>query len=49
VKGYDWLTLTQAAQQLGVSATVIKRCMAQGTLPARHVVPYAPWSIQRTD
>jgi DNA invertase Pin-like site-specific DNA recombinase len=49
VKGYDWLTLTQAAQQLGVSATVIKRCIAQGTLPARQVVPYAPWIIQRTD
>jgi hypothetical protein len=48
-KGYDWLTLTQAAQQLGVSATVIKRCMAQGILPARQVVPYAPWIIQRTD
>lgn len=34
-KGHDWLTLTQAAQQLGVSATVVKRCIAQGTLPAR--------------
>ena len=48
-KGHDWLTLTQAAQQLGVSATVIKRCIAQGTLPARQVVPQAPWIIQRTD
>jgi hypothetical protein len=48
VKGPAWLTLTQAAQQLGVSATVIRRCMAQGTLPARQVVPYAPWIIQRT-
>src|SRR5262249_30303903 len=42
------VTLTQAAQQLGVSATVVKRCIAQGTLPARQVVPYAPWIIQRT-
>jgi hypothetical protein len=48
-KGHDWLTLTQAAQQLGGSATVVKRCMAQGILPARQVVPYAPWIIQRTD
>jgi len=48
-KGHDWLTLTQAAQQLEVSATVVKRCIAQGTLPARQVVPYAPWIIQRTD
>lgn len=48
-KGHDWLTLTQAAQQLEVSATVVKRCIAQGLLPARQVVPYAPWIIQRTD
>jgi hypothetical protein len=48
-KGYDWLTLSQAAQQLGGSATVVKRCIAQGTLPARQVVPQAPWIIQRTD
>jgi DNA invertase Pin-like site-specific DNA recombinase len=48
-KGHAWLTLTQAAQQLGVSATVVKRCMVQGILPARQVVPYAPWIIQRTD
>jgi hypothetical protein len=48
-KGHDWLTRTQAAQQLGVSATVVKRCIAQGTLPARQVVLYAPWIIQCTD
>jgi hypothetical protein len=47
-KGHDWLTLKQAAQQLGVSATMVKRCIAQGTLPARQVVPQAPWIIQRT-
>ena len=47
-KEHDWLTLSQAAQQLGVSATVVKRCIAQGTLPARQVVPQAPWIIQRT-
>jgi hypothetical protein len=48
-KGTDWLTRKQAAQQLGVSATVIKRLMTQGTLPARQVVAQAPWIIQRTD
>lgn len=48
-KGHDWLTLTQAAQQLGVSATVIKRLITQGTLPASQVVPSAPWIIQRLD
>ena len=48
-KGHDWLTLKQAAQHLGVSATVVKRCIAQGALPARQVGPQAPWIIQRTD
>ena len=33
-KEHDWLTLEQAAAQLGVSATVIRRLIAQGTLPA---------------
>jgi hypothetical protein len=47
-KGHAWLTLKQAAQQLGGSPTVVKRCMAHGTLPARQVVPQAPWIIQRT-
>ena len=48
-KGHAWLTLRQAAQQLGVSATVVKRCIAQGFLPANQVGPQAPWIIQRTD
>ena len=48
-KGHAWLTLKQAAQQLGVSATVVKRCIAHGLLPAHRVVPQAPWIIQRTD
>lgn len=48
-QGSAWLTLPHAAQQWGVSVTVIKRCMAQGLFPARHVVPCAPWRIPRTD
>src|SRR5262245_14930728 len=48
-KNTDWLTLSQAARQLGVSATVLKRLMGQGLLPARQVVPSAPWIIQRAD
>lgn len=47
-QGTDWLTLTQAAQQLGVRATVVKRCIPPGTVPARHVVAQAPWLIPRT-
>jgi excisionase family DNA binding protein len=48
-KGKDWLTLTQAAAQLGVSKTVVTRLLAQGTLPASQVVPQAPWILQRSD
>src|SRR5262249_26251087 len=46
---HDWLTLGQAAAQLGVSATVIRRLIAQGTLPASQVVPSAPWIIHARD
>ena len=28
---------------------MVKRCIAQGTFPARQVGPDAPWIIQRTD
>jgi hypothetical protein len=48
-KGQDWLTRSQAARQLGVSETVIKRLIGQGILPASQVVSSAPWIIQRTD
>jgi hypothetical protein len=48
-KGQEWLTLEQAAQQLGVSATVIRRLIRHGTLPARQVVPLAPWIIHASD
>jgi hypothetical protein len=48
-KGTDWLTRAQAAQHFGVSATVLKRLIGHGILPARQVVPSAPWIIQRTD
>ena len=48
-KEHAWLTLEQAAVQLGVSATVIRRLIAQGTLPASQVVPSAPWIIAASD
>jgi hypothetical protein len=48
-KGTAWLTRAQAAQPFGVSETVLKRLIGQGILPARQVVPSAPWMIQRTD
>ena len=48
-KEQDWLTLKQAAAQLGVSATVIRRLIAPGTLPASQVVSSAPWMIHASD
>lgn len=45
----EWLTLEATALELGVSNTVIKRLIAEGVLPATHVVEYAPWVITRTD
>lgn len=47
--GKDWVTLTQAAEQLTVSETVVKRLITQGTLPASQAVPSVPWVIHRAD
>jgi hypothetical protein len=41
------LTLEEAARQLGVSATTVRRLITTKQLPARQVVPYAPWEIAR--
>jgi hypothetical protein len=46
-KNADWLTMQQAAAELRVSTTVIQRLIDEKTLPARQVVKYAPWIIQR--
>jgi hypothetical protein len=39
------LTLHQVAQRLGVSASVVRRLVKSGVLPASQVVPSAPWQI----
>jgi excisionase family DNA binding protein len=46
-KGAAWLTVEQAAATLDVSHTVIRRLIADRTLPATQVVPRAPWIIAR--
>jgi excisionase family DNA binding protein len=46
-KGVDWLTIELAAKMLEVSHTVIRRLIAEGTLPATQVVPRAPRIIAR--
>jgi DNA invertase Pin-like site-specific DNA recombinase len=43
-----WLTMQQAASTLGVSDAVVRRLVAQKTLPAKQIVKFAPWMIERT-
>jgi len=48
-KNGGWLTMSEAAQQLGVSNHVIRRLIREGILPAEQVVRGAPWQIRVTD
>ncbi|MGQ0737074.1 MAG: helix-turn-helix domain-containing protein [Acidobacteriota bacterium] len=43
----DGLTLQEAAQYLGVSPTTVRRLITNQHVPARQVVPCAPWEIAR--
>jgi DNA invertase Pin-like site-specific DNA recombinase len=43
----EHLTLEEAARHLGVSATTVRRLITTKQLPARQVVPFAPWEIAR--
>jgi DNA invertase Pin-like site-specific DNA recombinase len=43
------LTIGQAADQLGVSTTTVRKLIVSGQLPATQPVPYAPWTIQPDD
>jgi hypothetical protein len=42
-----WITMQQAAVALGVSDAVVRRLIEQKTLPAKQVVKFAPWMIER--
>jgi hypothetical protein len=42
-----WITMQQAAAALGVSEMVIRRLIAQKILPAKQIVKFAPWMIER--
>jgi len=48
-KQEGWVTQEQAARELGVSNTVVKRLIRECILPATHVVQCAPWVIERKD
>ena len=41
------MTQEQAARELRVSNTVVKRLIHERILPAKHVVECAPWIIER--
>jgi hypothetical protein len=41
--------MRQAASTLGVSEAVVRRLIEQKTLPAKQIVKFAPWVIERTD
>ena len=45
----DWRTMTEAASELGVTRHVIRRLIKDGVLPARHLVPGAPYQIRDSD
>ncbi len=48
-KDGDWLTMSQAAQRLGVNNHRIRRLIKDGLLPAEQVVPCAPYQIRASD
>lgn len=44
-----WLTMREAAAELGVTNHAIRRLIGDGILPAEQVIPGAPWQIQAQD
>jgi len=48
-KSGDWRTMTEAAKELGVTNHVIRRLIEDGVLPARQIIPRAPWQIRAED
>jgi hypothetical protein len=50
IEGWDgqkgWLTLEEVRQKLQASDTFVKGLIRRGTLPAKQVVPCAPWIIE---
>jgi len=42
-----WITMQQAAEALNVSNMVVRRLIAEKVLPAKQIVKFAPWMIER--
>lgn len=55
IPGFDptkpcvWVNLRKAAEMLGVRPDTVRRMVDSGILPAKQVVRYAPWRIERAD
>jgi excisionase family DNA binding protein len=45
----DVVTIDQAADQLGVTATTVYRWLRAGLLPGEQTTPHAPWRIHLSD
>jgi hypothetical protein len=43
-----WITMQQASATLRVSEMVVRRLIAQKSLPAKQIVKFAPWMIERS-
>ena len=48
-KESDWRTLTEAATELGATRHVMRRLIKEGVLPARQLIPGAPYQIRVSD
>jgi excisionase family DNA binding protein len=44
-----WLTMQEAAKELGVNISVVRTLVKHGKLPARQVTKGVPWMIERKD
>jgi hypothetical protein len=42
-----WITMQQAAEALNISSMVVRRLIAEKVLPAKQIVKFAPWMIER--
>jgi hypothetical protein len=48
-KDGEWLTMSEAAKQLGVTSHAIRRLINDRILPAEQVMPDVPWQIRASD
>lgn len=48
-KREGWMTLTQAADELQVSARPLRKAIECSELPALHPLPIGPWILKRSD